>query len=347
MTEPDKFQQQILFDEPEIKVQGSDNDMSNRQQLVIENDTWQADSEDIELLSTDIESNGKSSWLFKGALTVFAAIIGIELVDFFTTGFAESPIITSLYAALLSLIAIICAGTVFKEFSGLRQLKKQTALKEQLVELSEQQGHGQAGEVLAKVTNLLGNDLSVSQQEAWQATLTNDFQDDELIKLYSKQVLSETDQKVLAEIARSSSESVVLVALSPVALLDMMIMLWRNLRLIDKVSGLYGLKLGYWGRIKLIKQVIGNMLYAGASEVVADISVDALGADLLGKLSGRLAQGLGAGMLTARLGLKTMHMCRPVPFDENAPRLSQVRAQIVSQIKQLATPSKPSNKPSK
>ena len=148
------------------------------------------------------------------------------------------------------------------------------------------------------------------------------------------------DQKALAEVAKYSSESVVLVALSPIALLDMLIMLWRNLTMVDKVAGLYGLKLGYWSRIKLVKQVFTNMLYAGASEVVADVSLDMLGADLLGRLSGRLAQGLGAGMLTARLGIRTIHLCRPMPFDENAPRLSQVRKEVIIQIKQLMSSKK-------
>jgi len=104
---------------------------------------------------------------------------------------------------------------------------------------------------------------------------------------------------------------------------------------VNKIAALYGLKLGYWSRVKLIKQVIFNMAYAGASELVADLGADLLGAELLGKLSARMAQGLGAGMLTARLGLKAMHMCRPIPFDDDAPKLGQVRQKIVDQVQTL------------
>jgi len=138
----------------------------------------------------------------------------------------------------------------------------------------------------------------------------------------------------MAEVARFSTEAVVLVALSPIAIIDMLIILWRNLRMINKISGLYGLKLGYWSRIKLIKQVFVNMVYAGASELIADFGSDMIGADLLGKLSGRLAQGLGAGMLTARLGVKTMQLCRPIPF-ENKPKLAHVRKEMLTTIKSL------------
>ena len=112
-------------------------------------------------------------------------------------------------------------------------------------------------------------------------------------------------------------------------------MFWRNLTMIDKIVGLYGLKLGYWSRIKLIKNVFVNMVYAGASELITDFGSDLIGADLVGKISGRMAQGVGAGLLTSRLGIKTIHLCRPIPFGQDAPMLSHVRKQIVSQIKQL------------
>lgn len=107
--------------------------------------------------------------------------------------------------------------------------------------------------------------------------------------------------------------------------------------MLDEIAQLYGLKLSYWSRIKLIKQVFVNMVYAGASELIADVGTELLGADLLGKLSARIAQGLGAGMLTARLGLKTIELCRPIPFQDNKPTLKDVRKQLITQIKALTS----------
>lgn len=339
MTNKEKYQQQILFEEQEISVANEDS-LPLKQQLVVDNDDWQAVEDAEDELFAEQAVDKSSGILWKVITAVFTLIIGFELYEFFVNGIVEAPILTSLYGVLLLLVGAVATSSLIKEFSGLSQLKSRDQLREQLSLLRESNEHGKAEQTLNQVSNALANDLSSEQQAAWQETLSKDHSDQELITLYSRQVLSETDQKALAEVARFSSESVVLIALSPVALLDMLIMLWRNLRLVDKVAGLYGLKLGYWSRIKLVKQVIANVIYAGASEVVADISVDMLGADLLGKLSGRLAQGLGAGMLTARLGLKTIYMCRPIPFDENAPKLSQVRQEVIGQIKQLATSAK-------
>ena len=71
------------------------------------------------------------------------------------------------------------------------------------------------------------------------------------------------------------------------------------------------------------------------SDVIVDLGADLVGAELLGKLSARMAQGLGAGMLTSRLGIQTIKLCRPIPFEENTPKIAHVRKKILSQVKKL------------
>lgn len=336
MTKKTTFEQQILFSEQEIPVEKN----AQATQLIVENDNWQPleEEEDLSLVVQDDKS--KPSFILRTLLVAFFGVIGIELFNFFSVGFVESPVITTLYGVVFVCISLLSASTLFRELSGLRQLKSREKLRTN-IEAVDNDVHQQTIETLCEdITKNLPSDLSAEQLAKWQEAKVSQLSNEELLQLYSRIVLTQVDQKALAEVAKYSSESVVLVALSPIALLDMLIMLWRNLTMVDKVAGLYGLKLGYWSRIKLVKQVFTNMLYAGASEVVADVSLDMLGADLLGRLSGRLAQGLGAGMLTARLGIRTIYLCRPMPFDENAPRLSQVRKEVIIQIKQLMSSKK-------
>jgi len=276
-------------------------------------------------------------------------IVVIEATQFFIEGFSRSPIITSLYAALLAVLSVMSIRTLWQEFVGLRQFKKQQEFKQHaIVLLSQPLSSKEQSSVTdventkvfcQKLTDSLPCDLvfdDAKEHEVWRDAQTVGLSSKELVQLYSRVVLSKVDEKALNEIAKFSTEAVVLVALSPVAIIDMLIMLSRNLRMINKIAGLYGLKLGYWSRIKLIKQVFINMAYAGASEIIADFGSDMLGAELLGKLSSRFAQGLGAGMLTARLGIQTVQLCRPIPFDEK-PKLTQIRRKISKQIKELVS----------
>ena len=328
----EKYQQQILFDEVEI----TDNAIKvNTPQIIVDERDWLADEHpEVSIENMPVEAK-KPRWLWRGIAAVFATLVGIETVQFFITGFSQSPIIAGLYGALLLGLSVVCGRAVWRELSGLRQFKHQQTLQQQAHDIINDDGKISAAIFCEKLTKRLPIDLAEHDQGKWHELNIEEFNEAEIMQLYSRHVLSKVDQKAMAEIAKFSTESVVLVALSPIAIIDMLIMLWRNLRLVNKIAALYGLKLGYWSRVKLIKQVIFNMAYAGASELVADLGADLLGAELLGKLSARMAQGLGAGMLTARLGLKAMHMCRPIPFDGDAPKLGQVRQKIVNQVQTL------------
>lgn len=333
-----KHQQQILFAETELfpdkrLLDGTTQQIifDNQDLLPINNEA----GEDHESLMQDIKLTSKPRWLWRIVLSLLLVMVCIETVNFFIAGFTESPISTSIYGIILAGLSFIASGALWRELSGLRQLKHQQSLKAQAAETLTDEAPINVEQFCQQLSKNLPSDLMSIQEDKWQEALKGEYSDSELLQLYSKLVLSHVDQKVIAEISKFSTEAVVLVALSPVALIDMFIMLWRNIRMLDKISGLYGLKLGYWSRIKLIKQVFINMVYAGASELVADFGTEMVGADLLGKMSARLAQGLGAGLLTSRLGLKAMHLCRPLPFDDKSPKSTEIRKEILNQLKSL------------
>ncbi|MDO6445707.1 TIGR01620 family protein [Colwellia sp. 1_MG-2023] len=331
--EKEKYQQQILFDETKTE-EDKKNLPYPSQQVILESDEIEI-VESHEALADEVIEKSKPRWLWRIAFFILMILVVFEAVEFFMLGFSQEPFIASLYAALLTIISLITGGTVIKEYRGLRQFKRREKLQKSVKEslLSDEHQNGQ--QLCQKISENLPCDLLVQQEQQWQENIDADLTDAEQLRLYSRQVLSSVDKKALDKTCKYSTESVVLVALSPIAIVDMLLMLWRNLKMIDEIANLYGLKLSYWSRIKLLKQVFINMVYAGATELIADVGTDLIGADLLGKLSARLAQGLGAGMLTARLGLKTMHLCRPIPFEEDAPKLKDVRKQLISQIKSL------------
>ncbi len=329
----DKYQQQILFDELDNKTPEIQQEPEH--QVIFENTDWQPEVEEL-AENNEIIEKSKPRWLWRIAIVLFLGLVSYELIDFFIQGFEQSPIVSSIYGVLLFIITLIFGSTVYRELSSLRQLSRQDKVRSQVQNILEGESKYNARELCEKITEDLPCDIS--NEKNWSDIVQPEYTDIEVINLYSQEILTSVDQKALDEVAKFSTESVVLIAISPVAIIDMMLIFWRNLRMIDKVAGLYGLKLGYWSRIRLIKHVFINMAYAGASEIISDFGADLLGADLLGKLSGRMAQGLGAGMLTARLGIKTISLCRPVPFQNQPPKLNTIRKKIVMQIKGLLKP---------
>jgi len=346
----DKYQQQVLFDTSN-ELENKKQQLTNHQQIVCSNDDWQTDIQNINDEVEQIKNEeklvrSKPRWLWRTIGLLFTGLVATESYDYFTHGFIEAPFTTGLVAAIGICISIIAVTTLFRELYGLKQYQRQQNIKNQVAELFKDQDNEStlnglsALELCNTISKKLPGDVDYIAHRNWQESIQDEHNEQEILIIFSRQVLNQLDQKAIKEIAKFSTESVVLVALSPVAIVDMMIMLWRNLRMIDKISGLYGLKLGYWSRIKLIKQVFINMVYAGASEMITDVGADMLGADLLGKMSGRLAQGLGAGMLTARLGLRVLKLARPISYAtpllmQDEPKIGEIRKAVISQVSAL------------
>ncbi len=328
----EEFEQQILFEESNE----SDTEEGNlAQQIILPDEAWQPVEESIEQQPIVAEGKSRPKWLWRIAGSAFSFLCVYELVQFFIEGFQSSPFITGIYAVLIGSVCIMGGLALVNELRGLMQFKKQQKTQRRAQQLYDQEKVFDGQAFCQNITKQLPSDVITKQQQMWLEQINDQFTEAEVVDLYEITVLSKVDEQALKQIARFSTESVMLVAISPVAIVDMMVLMWRNLRMIDKIAGLYGIHLGYWSRIKLLKQVFTNMIFAGASEIVADVGLDMLGVESLGRVSTRAAQGLGAGMLTARLGINAMHLARPLPFNQEAPKLSRVRKAVIDEVKKL------------
>ncbi|MBE8168145.1 MAG: DUF697 domain-containing protein, partial [Shewanella sp.] len=112
----------------------------------------------------------------------------------------------------------------------------------------------------------------------------------------------------------------------------------RNQRMLTELAQCYGIDLGYASRVKLIKGIISNILFAGSAELLTDIGSQLLSLELTGRLSAKLGQGLAGGLLTARLGYQAMNLCRPILFSaDNKPKLSSIHKSLFLELKSFSS----------
>ena len=236
------------------------------------------------------------------------------------------PVLAVIFAAALVLLGGGGLRALWREWRALKVLRK---LERSSQQAAKADSGDQALVVLERSMKLRGQADSAAMSR-FLASVSGHDNGQEVQQRFRQLVLSELDSQAQAVIRRYALEATVLVAVSPLALTDMAIVAWRNTRLTREVARVYGLQLGYWSRVRLLRQVFINMIYAGASEMAIDVGMSTLGADMLGKLSGRAAQGVGAGLLTARLGWHAMRLCRPLPLDiEEQKALSSVRRRLL------------------
>lgn len=231
------------------------------------------------------------------------------------------------------LVVIAALGTLIGEWRKLQQLKTRTEERDIAKQLLSSHGLAEGKkfcEEIAAKSSLPSNHPAIIR---WQQAIHETHSDKEVVELYARMVQPVIDSQVKREINRYSAESAVMIAVSPLAFVDMAFIAWRNIALINRIAKLNGIELGYYSRIRLFRLVLINIAFAGASELIGEVGMDWMSQDLVAKLSTRAAQGVGAGLLTARLGIKTMELCRPLPWLDDKPRLADFRKELIKQLK--------------
>lgn len=232
------------------------------------------------------------------------------------------------------LIVVAGVGSVLTEWRRLYRLRQRADERDMARDLLHSHGLGQGRVFCEKLAAQAGLDQSHPALQRWQASLHETQNDREVVELYARLVQPVLDAQARREISHSAAESALMIAVSPLALVDMAFIAWRNLRLVNRIAVLYGIELGYFSRLRLFRLVLLNIAFAGASELVREVGMDWMSQDLAARLSARAAQGIGAGLLTARLGIKTMELCRPLPWLEgDKPKLGDFRSELIGKLK--------------
>ncbi|MCL1065428.1 YcjF family protein [Shewanella olleyana] len=290
-------------------------------------------TEDIEVIESSTSPKGWSKLAKFSCVGIVLAVIVQTLLGLHSA-FLQSPWLFGFYATVTGVVVAWVSSMTISEWRKLVKLKHVADTQVTGERLSQSMQRGEAEKFIAPL--MQHYPVSKGKQQ-FTAINSSEHNDAEMVLLFDDLVVSERDEKAKQIVSRFAAESALLLAASPLAVLDMAIILWRNQRMINAIADIYGIELGYWSRIKLIKSIIVNIVYAGTTEVVADLGTQLLSVEMTGKLSARLAQGLGGGLLTARLGYQAMGLCRPLSFKEdNRPKLGQIHQQLLTELKSFS-----------
>lgn len=278
----------------------------------------------------------RSLWrrmLLAGVLVFLLSVIA-QAVHWLLNAWQSGDWISLGGVAALLLVVVAGAGSLITEWRRLYKLRHRAQERDEARELLNSHGMGKAKPFCEQLAAKGGTDSSHPAYRRWQAALQDTHSDREVITLYAQWVQPVADKQARQKISRYAAESTLMIAVSPLAVVDMMFMAWRNIRMINQIAAIYGIELGYFSRLRLFRGVLFNIAFAGTSELVREVGLDWMSQDVMARLSARAAQGIGAGLLTARLGIKAMELCRPLPWLEgDKPRLADFRSELLSQLR--------------
>ncbi|RYE59704.1 MAG: TIGR01620 family protein, partial [Rhizobiaceae bacterium] len=149
---------------------------------------------------------------------------------------------------------------------------------------------------------------------ALDATKDDIIDGPQLIDLAERELLSPLDRQARVLILGASKRVSVVTAVSPRAVVDLVYVLFEVTRLIRAMADLYGGRPGTLGLLKLMRDVMAHLAVTGSIAVGDGIAQQVLGHGLASRLSSKLGEGVINGLLTARIGIAAMDLCRPLPF---------------------------------
>ncbi|MBI1209096.1 MAG: TIGR01620 family protein [Azospirillum sp.] len=286
---------------------------------------------------------GRLRWPLAGSALVgaIAAMIllglAFDAANLLQRAFAAGAVFGALVVALIA----VAVGTTLKlaldEWASLRRLRRIEGLRSDAERLGTIAGYGEATRFADSLAAFyVDRPELVPAFGALRRSISDAHDDGEVVRLIDRQVLAPLDHQAYRCVVKGARDIALATALCPSAALDVAIVLWRNLRLVREVATLYGARPGQFGSIRLMKRMLTNLAVAGVAESAQHVAVDALGGNLAAAVSTRLGQGMINGLLTARIGIAAMHLCRPIAFSpDNQPSLRKIRSELMSVPRQV------------
>lgn len=161
------------------------------------------------------------------------------------------------------------------------------------------------------------------------AALPQLFAPRDVLSVAERTLLAPLDAQAQAQIAIAARRVSLVTAVSPRALVDVVFVLVACARLLRSIAGIYAGRPGTLGLLRLARQVLNHLVLTGGMAAGDAVIQQVLGQGLAARLSAKLGEGVINGMLTARIGLAALAVCRPLPFVEaKAPTLSEVAGDL-------------------
>ncbi len=281
-------------------------------------------------------------WLAGAIAALVLVALGFDTADLLGRAFATSAALGVLVAALVAVAGAAALLLLLGELRSLRRLRRIEALRGEAGRLSAEAtggaaAPGEADRFAGALTRLYeGRPDLAPALERVRDHVTDAHDDAEILRLLDREVLAPLDRRAYQMVLRAARDTAVATALSPAAILDFAVVLWRNLKLVREIAAAYGARPGYVGSLKLLRRMLANIAVAGVAESAHHVAVEALGGSLAAAVSTRMGQGVINGLLTARVGITAMHLCRPIAFGPaNRPSLGRIRRELLSLPKEV------------
>lgn len=248
-------------------------------------------------------------------LATFAGfVVSVTVWDFVANLMMRNSVLGAMGMALAVAAVLVLAALALREAAGFARLARLDQLR---VRALEARSGPLAG--ARAVSGAIAGLYSGRADTAWGRRRLEERQGevmdaDALLSLAEAELMAPLDAQAVREVEGAARRVALATALVPLALADVAVALYSNLRMVRRVAEIYGGRAGSVGSWRLMRRVFSYLLATGALALTDDMIGTVAGGGLLSKLSRRFGEGVVNGALTARVGIAAIDLCRPMPF---------------------------------
>lgn len=151
-----------------------------------------------------------------------------------------------------------------------------------------------------------------------------------------KEIINSLDKEATSTVFKSAKEVSLFTAFSPGSALDSIVVIFSSMKLMKKIFHIYGYKTNLFTSLLIIRKILENASIAALVEYTDDSVNDLLGNTIISKLSIKVAQGVGNGVLMLRIGNMLMQSARPFASDGSIGSYKYMVKIFIQYIKEKA-----------
>lgn len=259
--------------------------------------------------------SGLRRWFWSLLVALAGFALSVAAWDFVTGMIARNPYLGSIAVGLVALFMVVLLVMAGRELLGFARLRRLDRVHRGAEAALVSDDLGAARQVTEQLMTLYAARPDTEWGRANFVERRADvFDADGLLALAEAELIAPLDAQAVKEIEAASRQVATVTAIVPLALADVFVALTANLRMIRRISEVYGGRSGTLGNWRLTRTVFTHLVATGAVAVGDDLIGTLAGGGVVAKISRRFGEGVINGALTARVGVAAMEVCRPLPF---------------------------------
>ncbi|MCC6982899.1 MAG: TIGR01620 family protein [Bauldia sp.] len=271
-----------------------------------------------------------SRWIWIGAGGLVTLALGLAVDQLLRELFARLDWLGWAGVALTVVLVVGLIGLAIRELVGLLRLRRLGTIRELATEAASEDDRKKALDASRQLVALYESRAETARgRAALKGHLAEIIDGRDLVGLAERELILPLDEAARRLILDSAKRVSLVTAISPRALVDIFFVVSEIVRLIRRLASLYGGRPGMLGFIRLSRTVITHLAITGGLAAGDSLVQQLLGQGIAGRISARLGEGVVNGMLTARVGIAAIDVCRPLPFlNGRPPRLGDVLGEL-------------------